>query len=179
MAERTTAEKVAAIYSLARKLIEHNLAPTDNRGYVDESGLAMTMGAFLKSGGVSTSDPSVGESRGLLRRAKNLLDPTIPLLKYIPNARIGNSDRRFVQIARTQPPIALPKSEDGDDYVDYLSMEPAVPDEPLYVTTRESLEEMISYMDDRQYDRTGHRLTPRQCRHLGQTVTRFGFMHAA
>lgn len=175
IAQRTDAEKITAVYSLTRRMIERNLAPTDNRGYVEESGLAFTIDTFYRAGGVGTSNPNIGESRGLLARAKQLLDPSIPLLKYIPDAKIANSDRRFKHIARTGPPIRLPQSEDGDDYLDYLSMESEKHDTSVRTTNRASLEEMVTFMDTRQQTRTGHQLTSKQRRHLGQAITRLGF----
>ena len=176
LAQRPEHEKVAAIYALARRMIESNLGPTDPRGYVDESGFGMTLGTYLACGGVGISDPLLGESRTLLARGRAVLDSNIPLVYHLKNARVGNSYRLFARLAQTLDPWQLPDRQDGDDYTDYqtLSQQKNSPirSGPVAAT---GVHEMVRRMAARQEALTGTGLKDSQERRLEKIIARCGF----
>lgn len=180
----TEAEKIAGIYGLARQIIEEALDFNDPRGYVDESGLAFTVATYLLSGGVSVSDPNIGESKSLLIRgaqaqADNALDPAIPLIGFVKDAVIGNSDRRFVKLAQCVSPKELPQSVAGDDYLDYIRLEQtALPTRQNPVTESE-VRQMVDSMFDRQKEHTPNfRIKPNRTAYLNSVISRCGFVSA-
>jgi hypothetical protein len=180
---RTDAEKVAAVYSGARLALETNpkLKPTDPRGYVDESSLAFTRETYFLSGGVSILDPTQGESRSLLARAREAqadgrLDPDIPLLIYVDEARMGTSDRRFRRlIAGGIPAWKLPDSVEGDDYVDASSMNMAGVRLRTAPVTESEVWRMVFRQVELQMGRTRTGLTQEQAREIGAMVRACAF----
>ncbi|HEV7453942.1 MAG TPA: hypothetical protein VGO07_01660, partial [Candidatus Saccharimonadales bacterium] len=181
--ERSDSEKAAALYALTRSMIERNLSPLADRGYVDESGICMKLGTYCLAGGVGVSDPRLGESRTFLARVSQacevgLLDGTVPPLKYVDAAVIGNSYRRYQALAKIYPPHALPLTREGPDYLDYQTIQGlggAGPDISYGPFTRSQATKMIEVMVAQQEQRgTDHPLTPTQYRRLGATMIRFG-----
>lgn len=168
-------EKVTALYGLTRWLIESQLKAHEPRGYVEESGLAMTLKTYLKIGGVILPPPAarvnpIGESKGLLYMARlmhTMLGRDVPLVSYVPNTLMGFSDRRFRHQAALFPPISLPQGEEGDDYIDYTAVHQndsetgaaAGPSPPRPATAAE-LHAMVEFMVQRQESRPGAETKP-------------------
>jgi hypothetical protein len=174
--ERSGAEKVAALYAITRRMLERNLDPTADRGYVEESGLLMALGKYMLSGGVGISNPLLGESRTMLARAARALDTSIPLVYHVTSARIGNSYRRVVELARSMFAWELPGKEEGEDYEDYTSMKSVgLIGSRRDSVTVEEVQDMVRRLEEIQAKRSGTGLTAAQHRCLKLIVARFGF----
>jgi hypothetical protein len=176
LSRRSDAEKVAAVYALTRRMLERNLAPTDSRGYVEESGLLMTLGNYILCGGVGLADPLLGESKTMLKRAFTVLDPTVPLVYHINAARIGNSYRRFRLLAATGKAYELANSEEGEDYKDSMAMvriglfNPRT--DPVVIA---EVRELVNRLTQTQVCRTQTQLTASQARRLDLFINRCEF----
>jgi hypothetical protein len=174
--ELSQSERVAMVYSIARRNLEWNLSPTDSRGYVEEPGMAMLLSTYRASGGVATTDPLLGESRTLLQRAGQALDLTATPLVWNENlARVGKSYRRFVWMAERYPAHVLAGSEEGDDYESFTTLvNRNTPPRTDAVTIGEVLE-MVRRMVAAQYERTGTGLTRAQAKRMIKIIHRCGF----
>lgn len=112
------AEKVAAIYAVARAMLEEGSGQYEPRAYADECGFGLRLCDYQSVGGLS---PPVfgalnGESRELLGNARTVLDPAIPLVAYLKEARHGTSWRRIHSLARREPASEIPDRDAGDLY---------------------------------------------------------------
>jgi hypothetical protein len=176
LSKRSDAEKVASVYALTRRMLERNLAPTDPRGYVEESGLLMALGNYMLCGGVGLMDPLLGESKTMLARASKVLDPAIPLVYHINAARIGNSYRRFRLLAATGKAYELAGSEEGENYQDSLAMTKigllTPRTDPVGVA---EVRELVNRLIKLQYSRTQTHLTAAQARQLDLFISRCEF----
>jgi hypothetical protein len=176
--EKSEAEWVAVVYSITRRALEWNLDPEvwnlDTEcpyGYVEEPGLAMTLEAYVKSGGVATTIPWLGESRTLLQRANNTLDRSIPLVYYVKPARIGKTYRRFLWMAERYPAPVLANSQEGKDYESFTTQVLAdTPLRPAGSVTRRELRKMVRLMVETHYARSGKGLTYRQAKRIFKII---------
>jgi hypothetical protein len=185
-------EKVTALYGMVRGMIEGNLQPCEPRGYVEESGMAMTLRTYLTLGGVHLPFDErhsfvMGESSGLLRAARYMLDKSIPLVSYVPGTNMGFSDRRFRRLAETVKPVMIPKSEDGEGYTDFtalnvssqINVDTGTTAHRPATTTRADLWEMVRFMEHRQVSRpnttTKQVLSTAQLKEVGELIVRWGF----
>jgi len=179
LSDRSDAEKVAAVYAFTRRQLEWNLGPTDARGYVEEPGMVMTLRSYIASGGIATTNPLLGESRTMLRRANGRVDSAIPLVHHVRSARIGKTSRRFRVLAERYPAWKLAGSEEGDDYVSYTTL--VNQDVPLRSdrVTVDEVREMVRRMIAAQYRRTGSGLTEAQAVRNDMFIAQCGFTNTA
>jgi len=180
LTERSKAEKVASVFAVARRKLERNLTPTDSRGYVEESGLLLAFGKYMRSGGVGVCNPLLGESRTMLERAARVLDPSIPLVYYVKSARMGFDYRNWVLEATWRQAWELPGLEEGDGYLDYTAKAAkGIPPARTDAAAAGEIRTMIQRLETIQIERSGIGLTEPQRRQLELLITRLGFADSA
>jgi hypothetical protein len=176
---KSKAEKVAGIYAIARGMLEQNLGPTEDHGYVEEPGLFFTLQTYLESGGIGTLNPKHGETRTLLRQAKKYLSPKIPLVYYVKNARMGISYRRFAHLAEIRPAWELAGSEEDDEYEEFTVMQRLHGPQPKIVITEDAVRKMIDKLENIQIERLGSTkkgFKPEQRKRLEAIIARAAFV---
>jgi hypothetical protein len=165
------AEKVAIVYSVGRRILERNQLPTASRGYVEEPGLSMELGVYLRCGGIGTTNPLIGESRTLIQRIVERLDPSIPPVWYENYARIGKTDRRFVLLAYSLLPKRLAGSQAWAVYESFTEMINRRPRRRTRRLYAKDLIEMLKIMEEGQVELTGVGFTDSQWRRLEILIT--------
>jgi hypothetical protein len=130
IAKRRQSERLAAMYAVAQYIAEANTF--QNSGtlpYTDEVASAASLRVVCSSLGFATPQPRViGESRAFLHNIQdNLGIMPKDAVHYLPNSRVGTSNRRIIQemgqwLARpnrlSMPAVATP---DTDVYSNYRS----------------------------------------------------------
>jgi hypothetical protein len=166
------AERVALVYSLARRILERKQHPTASRGYVEEPGLSLPLWVYMDCGGIGTTNPLLGESRTLIQRIVEKLDPRIPPVWYEVYARIGKTDRRFVLLAQRLLPKRLAGSEAWTVYESFTTMVKKRARRRSRPVTAKDMFEMLKLMDKSQVELTGVGFSAAEWRRLEILITR-------
>lgn len=156
--EATQAIMVNEMYR--RKFVKRAVEQGERVGYPEESGLAFTIGTYLKLGGINTYE-KVDEASNLLSYGKELLlngevlrlnqrHTSLPrnvqgLIEYLPSARIGISARRQYKAVQAfgAKGIRYAQQAAGEEYALFSSTRPNSQPVSTDLITREDMHRLL------------------------------------
>lgn len=115
--QRTESERLAAIFAIARQIVERPLEGEASRPYPEECGVGLTLGTLALAGKLQPMG-SLGESRLLQINLMRRVGVKAAEFLHLPrSASIGTSTRTLEQLIRNNTELAL--ALEDDSYVPY------------------------------------------------------------